>query len=863
MIQPLRQFLILVFLALLFTSCTREETPVERRAREVFAKAKDALVRGDHQESKRLLREAVSLYQHLDDAARLAETSLLLGETHSAAAEFDAAFSLFARARELYQQVSDKGGLRATVFALAATHRLRGEDRQAYTILTEELRLEEALGDVYGVRQLKWALIPVCRSLADEEAERRLLEELLNDYNASRDNAMLAKVHFELGKSSLHRSSYSEAVKHFSAALALARQAKDSLLSIQIYLHLAIAHDRLGMQAEAFQMFTEGIRRSDKTKGAESLREEMLLRVGNIYLRQGRYDQAHKFLNAALRSAIKTQNKLLEAYALLQLGHCKSAMPGGDADAQNAFRAGADLASHVGLPAANAYAHMCLGYAALKHNHLNRALEHFHNAVASYDSSLGRRDDYDMFVDCENSFYQNRQTSPYDAMIELLFQLGKTDEAFLFAEKKNRASLSHAFGTMDIKTRDVQLNKSLQTYAHARGNYIGAERQLANVFVVRAESRTLATDVQRSLDRSSARMRELGDSLASTNTQLRAALSQKVSTLSETQRRVPEGSALVAYIPTKQSLHILVVSRTKTTVQISAIGKTALHQLMIEYAEALRQSNVEAEQRSESSLQQRVRDLSSRLYAVFMRPVELNDENSVRLLVVMPAELPFIPLHALQQEGRLGEFAIQRYSLHYLPDADALTLKGARMNSYPVVIGFGNQGRTSVDVEYEVRDAKAFYRDAKLYFNRDATLARLQHESGDILHSAFEIHYRKEQPENSFFVLADGTGYASARYYRLGELFAVASFSTVMISNLSNAELNPIVPRIFLMNGSAEVLVNGYVPLRKAKKFFNQMFYTHLLAGATTEVAYRNALLEMIKNAEYSAPNMWAGFFLW
>ena len=267
--------------------------------------------------------------------------------------------------------------------------------------------------------------------------------------------------------------------------------------------------------------------------------------------------------------------------------------------------------------------------------------------------------------------------------------------------------------------------------------------------------------------------------------------------------------------------------------------------------------------RSAISPRRRVRDLSAQLYSILVRPIELSAQSSSRLFVVMPMDLPIIPLHALQQEGRSGEFAIQRYAFRYLPDAEALTLQGARINSYPVVVGFGNQGRTSVDVEYEVRDAKAFYKDAKLYFNRDATLDRLQQESGDILHAAFEIQYRPEQPGNSFFVLSDGPGYASAHYYRFGELFSAAPFSTVMISNLSNAPLNPIVQRIFLMNGTADFVVNGYMPLRKAKKFFNEIFYTNLLTGASTEVAYRNALLEMIKSQEFAEPNLWAGFFLW
>ena len=65
------------------------------------------------------------------------------------------------------------------------------------------------------------------------------------------------------------------------------------------------------------------------------------------------------------------------------------------------------------------------------------------------------------------------------------------------------------------------------------------------------------------------------------------------------------------------------------------------------------------------------------------------------------------------------------------------------------------------------------------------------------------------------------------------------------------------------MNGSADVIINSYVPLRKTKKYFNELFYTGVIAGKTVEEAYRNVLLEMIKDKEYAAPYTWAPFFLW
>jgi CHAT domain-containing protein len=358
-------------------------------------------------------------------------------------------------------------------------------------------------------------------------------------------------------------------------------------------------------------------------------------------------------------------------------------------------------------------------------------------------------------------------------------------------------------------------------------------------------------------------MREFADSLLFVAPQLRAAVSQDILQLSEIQRLVPEGSALVVFAPTERSLYALVTTKEQSVVRTSSIDKLSLRTLMSAYGEALRRSNAEMDHGSVVVAQRRVADLASRLYQILVKPIDNVGLKVSRLLVVMPAGFPFVPVHAMRQGPRSGEYAIQKYSLRYLPFSEAILSKSSRLNRYPVVVGFGNQGRTSRDVEYEVRDAKAFYKDAKLYFNKDATLYRMHEVSGDILHAAFELVYRPQHTGNSFFLLNEGAGYFSLRYHRFGELFSVHPFSTVLLSNLNDAEPNIVVPTIFRMNGCEDVVLNGYTASRKAKKAFNAFFYTNLIAGASTEDAYRRALLEMIGGEEFALPNHWACFFLW
>ncbi len=847
-----------LLLVIFCAGCGADSTPaLKQRAAAVFEKAKTALVRGDHRESRRLLREVAAIDEIVGNIVRRAETSLLLAENYSAGGHFDSAFIWYETARILYNKNNDKSGARATVIAAAKAYHLCENDEKANALLSEAIRLDKALGQDAGSRELQQMQVPVLRAIGDIDGEKKVLKELADAYNDS-DPARQARVEIESGRSAMFYGKPEQALQKFLAAYSFAEKANDSLLAIEALMHAGIVYDKLGKTQDAFKVFTGALQSSDNLKSAAAFQLEMLVRVGNIYLRQRQFAEAHKFLNFALRSAIKSQNRLIEAYALLQLGHCMKGLS--NPEAERNYLAGAAFLATTEIPWANAYAHMCLGNWNLEQNQLGPALEYFRNAAACADSSLAGRDDADIFADCEAS--PQRQLPPYDALIDLLMQLGKKDEAFFCAEKKNRLAAFRAFSSLGIKTRRQDLNEAFESFSRVRGNYIGAENQLQSAFTTRPDVRPLAVDIQRSLTLSSVRMQDLGDSIAQANKLYREAVLLSAPALQEVQRTVPAECTLVEYVPASLALHTFLISSSSSSVQVSSIEKSELISNIHEFNSKLRERNRNAE--SDKSLpDKRMKELSSKLYGIFLRPLESRVAEGSQVLIVLPPEFGFVPLHVLQKGGEGTPYAIEQYSIRYLSDAGVLLLKDSQLKRLSAIIAFGNQGNTGWDVEYELRDIRAYANESRMYFNRDATVDILQKEKGDILQCALEVHYNDRRPSNSYFVLSDGVGYGTVRYPRLNEFFASGSYPVVVFSNLSSVELSPLIPRIFRMNGSADVVANSYVPLRKTKKYFNELFYTGIIAGKNVEAAYRNVLLEMIKDKEYKAPYIWAPFFLW
>jgi CHAT domain-containing protein len=144
-------------------------------------------------------------------------------------------------------------------------------------------------------------------------------------------------------------------------------------------------------------------------------------------------------------------------------------------------------------------------------------------------------------------------------------------------------------------------------------------------------------------------------------------------------------------------------------------------------------------------------------------------------------------------------------------------------------------------------------------------LPTLRREHGDILHLALDLRYSSSSPENSCVILSDAKIRDIPKETLWGEFLGTTAFPTVIVSQLraDSISIDQLLPSLFLVNGSATVIVNMLPVSRKAKKFWGEIFYTTLLSGKSTGSAYRQALLEMIRNREYAAPYMWAPFLLW
>ncbi|MBP1647127.1 MAG: tetratricopeptide [Bacteroidetes bacterium] len=846
--------LILALFALLF-GCSEPDSAEQLQADQDFARVQVLLAGGDHRASRQMLADLITRDRNLDRGARVAEELHLLARSYAATASFDSALLVYGSALEQYKSMADRPAARGVQLETALLYRRMGDERKAFALYTEMVRFARVFKDEEGLRAIQWAMLPSCRLLGEREDEGHVLAELLGAASASGDPAFTGHANLEAGISMIWRGIPDSASQHLLRAFTVAEKSPDSMLVCTSLLQLARAYDAAGKSTEALQTYGEALRRVDKYSRGKRIRQELLTRVGNVYLRNRQSAEAARFYRAALTSAINLKDKIAEGYLCVQLGHCEPAEK--SEAALKYYRSALDLFSGYSYAPGIAYALLSTGKELARVNRVNEAIQQLTTSIQQEDAVLGARDADDLHAECVRAFFGQREAPAYDELIELLLQQGRTDEAFWYGGRRRAAIIFRALGAFRPRPARDSLSAALERYRRDRSLLIGAERQLEATLTHSSQDAQAVTEIRAALRTVQVRLVDESASVAALDPAYRPFVGVASPTIAEVRRFLPEGTALVHYLPTRRTMYALVISSRGASLEMAAAAGEKTTMLAAEFLDSLKTR--------EAADSRRARALSGMLSAIFVRPIEANLAGVSRLFVILPDNMPLVPLHALRRSSMQSAYLAERLLVAYLPAADVLGLQVPPPSAVRDIIALGHAGGSDWDVEYELRDIRAFYKDTRLYFGQQATLATLKGERADLLHLAAEFRWDSRSPDNSSVVLPDSRSPEMVRSILQEEIVGLPPFPTVVLSNLAPgySAIHPAEPYLFLVNGARTVIMDGYPPMRKTKKYFGEVFYTALLSGMPASDAFHRAQIEMIKNPDYRSIHTWGAFFLW
>lgn len=862
----------LLFLLLLIVaaSCGDSTSPEERRADAMFAAAREAWQQGRLRRSHQMLDSALAAETGLRRAARIGEIHRLRGQLLASVGAFDSAFAAHRAAAEAFRSATDRSAVRTAAIDVAELELTMGLDRRAYARLEEALRLSGVFGEEAGARAIRWAMLPAARAIEDFGADSLLRASLagaLDDGADIRGRGLLLQ---EEGRSLMRRERWDAAVEAFRRSAEHSDRAGDSVAALRSLTLAARAAVGAGRTTEALQLYSVGLRRADATRGARRIREEMLVRVGNLYLTGGQPAEAVRFYRAALNSAIRRRNRLGEGLMFAQLGYCALAGAGDQSEAAKNLDASADIFNDVRYPAGRAYALLGSAMTAERMGRFTQALEAYAAAMLEREACLREPDPDDLMQECEVAALGSAPDAFASRHLDLLARMGRFEEAFSWAERGRARELGMKIWRMELRERDSSLTAALQLLAGRRAVRAGTERALADALEAGPAGAERVEPLLRNMQQAFEAMAAAAREVASRSAVYGPLAIPRPISVQEVQRTLPRGSALVTYLPGTQAVHAFTISATGASGRASSGTTRALRSLAAEYVSLLQ--NRDRYRDSLNSIQRaqdrRIDDLTERLYAMLIRPVEQEIDGSPTVTFVPPTSLRGFPFHALRRSaGRRGSpYLIEEHAVTYLP---AAFMFSAAQPAPPAagadILALGCAGESGWDVEYELRDIRAFFKDVRLRFGVAATFDTLLRARADVVHLALPFVPSNVTPANASAAFSDGKALDTWKPVPWERFALLPPFPTVIVSDLGagGATVRPEFPLLLLANGTPTVVVQSYPPSRKTKKFFGEIFYTATLSGLAPRAAARQTQLEMLRTPEYAAPSIWAPFMVW
>jgi tetratricopeptide (TPR) repeat protein len=848
------------------SGCDSGPSPERLRADSVMVAALAANDAGDLPAARTHLLDAIELQRQFGRPENIATMLEALAESYIAVGEVDSARAYLNRAIEARRSLADRAAVRGLTLQTAELYRRTGDDRRAMDTYVETLRLARLFKDREGILEVLRAMLPSYRALDDTDGERLAIAELRENATGAGNVGALATLNLESGMGASLRGDRQQASGELLEAVTNAGRARDSVVLARALGSLGEVAADAGNSHEALQYLADALRVAYALPGERRLTTRLLLEVGNTYVHARDMTSAARFYRAALTYALNSKDRIAEGYAMILLGLCGLESAGGD-PVRDA-RSGLELFEGLGYARGAAFGQAALGKIAERGRQPVQAADRYRRAIGLQEQWLSNPPEQDEYARCEEAFFPEGSTYAYDQLLDVLLRTGDIGDAFWYAERKSRSLYLRMLAGTEPAVKDSGAEAMIETARRLRSHRILAETQYAKL-LADGELRIQVVKLAR------ARLETTGTQAAQVRDEVTArwpAFAPLVGIdgvrLADVQRRLGPGATLVRYVPTARSLYAFAVTQADVRLGIAAVRRQQVVAATGELFSLFRSVESEADtiRIDPPGPRMQAEELLQSMADWFVRPIARDLSTGGVVLVTPTPEFPWLPVHALKiGRGKRSKFMAEQYQVQYVPLAGTLLLPPGLPVSVREVAAAGFPGRTKWDVEYELRDIRAFYKEARLYFGKQAAIGALSRETSQLLHVAAQLVVNRRHPENAAIVLSDGKSQTFPDEVPVGHLLALPATPAVVVSNLSpgGTFYHTGIPLLLAFNGTGATVMNGFVPLRKSKKYFNEVFYTNLVNGVSVAGAFRAVQLDMIRTPSYQSPLVWSQFFLW
>jgi tetratricopeptide (TPR) repeat protein len=845
--------------------CGPSRHEMEQQASEEAAVAQIGLGDQNYSQAMTAIREAMRLNGELKNDSALADNYILLSKCQRQAGDYDTALASLQEAIGYFHSLNEQQIERRVRIALADFYSAIFDPTDALAIASDAASTAKVFASIQDAYQGLMIVARSCHALERYDEEVAALNELAaidSQYYRGQNRMLFLKSMMEAYARAGDPGKTAEAFERWKSHAATGGEGTG--LS-RIYYSWGLYQESLARPDSAMRSFSRALSYAGKGRNP-GLQAEILNRLGNLTYRSRRFADAHRYFSEALDLSRQSNSRAIQEMVTLALIACdaKAAQEGaGPSTAELTARCAAavDSCRNSGFQAGAALGYFMTGRLTEAAGNPSAALPYYHEALDTYEQhSFDPQNESLEFI---NSYLEGEKTSWHDALLRFYCAAGRADSVFTLVERRNLMDLGWFFSRLSIKVSDQKIFQKVSAVQW-------------NVRALRLLDQDIFDGMSGEWQEGSPRLKSLTGAyperlqkIASSIAELSALnpnypwlLYPRRMELGAIRGALPIKSALVEFIPSLNALYLLVITPDAVSIRTSPIGRQSLVQLMNDYSRLAGEVHLSANGIwvGNPAVQSRLNGLSSVLFRTIFAPI-LGDLTSVeKLYLVPPGDFGLIPLHTLRGEGRP---LADRMNISYLPTAAALLFSTPPARVVDQIVAMGHPGRTAWDVEYELKDIRGFFENARMFFGPRATLNHLLDTVRDVVHIAAEFQFDANVPNNSVLLLADAGNPFGLRRVPLGELAAIPRSQAVVFSDISQRPggMTHYGPLLFLANGTRTVVASVWQADRKAKKVFGEGFYTTLLAGRSASDAYQHAVEEMLKQPEFSQLQRWGLFY--
>ncbi|MBW1779437.1 MAG: CHAT domain-containing protein [Deltaproteobacteria bacterium] len=803
----------------------------------------------DYDRALARFRSAASLSKAMNKEELLAQQHMRMGRI------YDLRLSQYAKAKEhymsaegLYEALGQKQSMAQALLDTGRCDRLLGDFKgasrnyqQALALLTPgegdlrlraNIRMEMANNDWFQAQYQD--AFKGQKAVLDQARKNQWDLEQVNALNTS------GLIWWTLGN-------HDRALRDLEDALALAKTLKARQDEVATTLNnMGLVYRDQGAYEKALKALDEALLIDTKLHSRWAMAYD-LKNQAITYLRMGKPEAALPLFEKALQTAQEIGNRINQAKILAAYGDALATM-GRTSKADKVYFEALDLSRAMALRETEWRALFGLARLRLQQKEREAAQDLLSRAVDVIEDMRA-----DIKLDrLKDGFIANKM-DVYETLVSLLVDMGRESDAFQVAERSRARNLIDLLGNQRLS-----LHGAINQEMYDREKTLKARISEYETLLAQSREEGERAVYGRALKRTRDAHRDLMLEIQMKNPQLTSILTVQPLTLSQVQEQLAPGVALLAYYVVPDEILCWRITREKTDLFRTPVGRKALRESILDYRRALQ--NLEP-----------VNTASQQLYTWLMSGPGAGLEG-IKAVGIVPHDALHHLAFATLFDGK--DYMVDRFPLFSLPSASVLryTLKRRAEEKNTRVLAVGNPDleNPSLDLPFAEREVGAIgwnFPDITVLTGKQATEGWVVRNISDfgIIHLASHGEFDPVNPLFSAVKLAKDDPYDGD--LKASEIFGLDIQAGLVVLSACQTGLGKVskgddvigMNRAFLYAGTHAVISSLWRVSDITTAILVKQFYREYKTEPTAQSLQK--AMRHVKN-RYPHPGYWGAFVL-